>query len=500
MNRLTRPADGILRYGLVVTALTILHLVLAAALPLSGDEAYYWDCARHLDWSYFDQPPLMIWPIALFRLVLGDTALAVRMPAVLASLVTAFCLLPLLRRLGGGPRDAAATYLVLHATPVYLLGSFYESTDAGMVAAWVAATWAAVALAQGERRAWWGFGAAVGLGFLSKFPAVVVVPALLPALAVTSVRRQLATATPWAAAVFSALLTSPVWIWGAGHDWDNIRFQLVGRHHGGTIGLGHLAEFLAGSVALVSPVLAIALVIAWWKALRRGDPAWSVVALASAVPFVFFGLIALGTKVAPHWGAPGIVLAAAALVLHRFRGRRALVAVGAVVGVVLSAVLVTAVLARESLVGREWQVAGRTLRVPERQLAMSLGWDEIAAGVAARRRPGELVASESYTAVHLIAFHSGGSLDVLLARLRDSVHGLAGLYWRPPESLAGRDVLFVTEKSSVDEAIAQLFAEVEELEPIVVTVRGVEVRRVRLLRCRELIRPDGVFTRLKRTA
>ena len=67
---------------LVILATTLLHVVIAATTPVSGDEAYYWDCSRHLDWTYFDQPPLVIWAMIPFRAILGETALAVRAPAI----------------------------------------------------------------------------------------------------------------------------------------------------------------------------------------------------------------------------------------------------------------------------------------------------------------------------------------------------------------------------------------------------------------------------------
>ena len=69
------------RYLLIVGTLTLIRIVGSALFPLSGDEAYYWDCSRHLDWSYFDQPPLVIWAMVPFRAVLGESALAVRAPA-----------------------------------------------------------------------------------------------------------------------------------------------------------------------------------------------------------------------------------------------------------------------------------------------------------------------------------------------------------------------------------------------------------------------------------
>ena len=71
---MTRP-PGFRLWWTVLVATTLLHVVLAAVLPLSGDEAYYWDCSRHLDWSYFDQPPLVIWSMIPFRAVLGDCLL-----------------------------------------------------------------------------------------------------------------------------------------------------------------------------------------------------------------------------------------------------------------------------------------------------------------------------------------------------------------------------------------------------------------------------------------
>ena len=217
-----------LRFLLLVLGLTLLHAVVAVSLPLSGDEAYYWDCSRHPSWSYYDQPPLVIWAMIPFRALLGETRLAVRAPAVLASLVIGLVLWPLVRRLGGGPRHAVGAVLVLHATPLVMLGSSYASTDVVMAACYLAATWAAVALAQGEGRAWWGFAAAVGVGFLAKFPVVLVLPALLPALWWGGAWKDLRTPRPYLAAALCCLLTSPVWIWALGNEWanDNSTIQL----------------------------------------------------------------------------------------------------------------------------------------------------------------------------------------------------------------------------------------------------------------------------------
>lgn len=484
----------------LVVLLSAVHAVLAAVVPVSGDEAYYWDCSRHLDWSYFDQPPLVIWTMIPFRALLGETALAVRAPALLASLLVALFLLPLVRRLGGSPRQAAGIWLLLHALPLFLIGSFYTSTDVAMVAAFVGATWAAVALAQGEERGWYGFGIAMGLGFLAKFPVVLALPALLPALVARGRdgRRfgALRSPHPWLAGVLAALLTSPVWIWAFAHDFDNLRFQLVERHGSGPFTLLFLGEFTAANLLLATPFLFAGMLIAGWRRWREGDPAWRSLLLAALSPLVFFALVAVRTRVGAHWGGAGLALGAVGLGLTAFRGRRTLIALGAATGLLLSAAAITIALVPEPLLGWEWSYRGRPRHISTRKLTALVGNERILAEVEARRRPGELVSSESYSLVHLLAFLSRGHLDTRLAHVGGGKHGLASLYWYSPEELLGKEMLFVTTERRFDGRLHALFASVSEEEPLLIESGGRLVRRIRFLRCRELREPVPAFSRL----
>jgi 4-amino-4-deoxy-L-arabinose transferase-like glycosyltransferase len=483
----------------VLVGTTLLHTILAVSLPVSGDEAYYWDCSRHLAWAYFDQPPLVIWAIAPFRAILGETRLAVRAPALIASLLIGAFMLPLVRRMGGGPREASVAYLLLHGTPLFFLGSFYCSTDSIMIAAFLAATVSAVAIAQAERSAWWGVAVAVGLGFLAKFPIVLVLPALLPAVVRGPAWRDLRRPTPYLAGALCLALTTPVWLWGAGHDWANIAFQLTGRHESRGLELQFLVEFLAGNLLLATPTLAAAVVVAWWLGKHRHDPGWMAARIAAATPLAVFAALSLLTRVSPHWSAPGMVVAFAALAMVGFRGRRVLVSLGVAFGLAVSLAAIWVVLSPERLLDAEWSYEGRPHRISTDKLAALLANNEITAAVASARRPHELVASESYSTVHLLAFLSGGTLPTRLAHVKPGKHGLASLYWYSPQSLRGIDVLFVTEKRQVDERLREIFEEVEEEKPIEIVRDGSVVRAMRLLRCRNLLHPEGVFTRLQET-
>ena len=69
-----------------IALLLLLRAVMAALLPLSGDEAYYWLWSQHLSLGYYDHPPAIAWLIRFGTLLLGDTELGVRLSGVLLSL------------------------------------------------------------------------------------------------------------------------------------------------------------------------------------------------------------------------------------------------------------------------------------------------------------------------------------------------------------------------------------------------------------------------------
>jgi hypothetical protein len=73
------------RYLAWAAAFLLLRIVIAAIVPISGDEAEYWDCSRHPDWSYLDHTPLLFWLMIPFRAIFGDTRIGVRAVSLIAS-------------------------------------------------------------------------------------------------------------------------------------------------------------------------------------------------------------------------------------------------------------------------------------------------------------------------------------------------------------------------------------------------------------------------------
>ena len=476
----------------LMLATTALKGVGASLLPLAGDEAYYYDCSRHPDWCYFDQPGLVIWGMIPFRALLGEVALAVRAPALVASVLFGFFCWRIIRRLGGTNRQAALCWGLLHATPLFFFGSGYVSTDVVMSACYAGAVLAAMTIADGDRRGWWGFGLAVGLGFLAKYPIVIVLAVLVPVLARPQARDHLRSATPWLAALFGVALTAPVWIWAMQHDWANIRFQLGRVPEGGDPTV--LLAFWGASMGMLTPTIWIAALVAWVRARRFGGGRWAVYRWGVAAPMVFWSLMAVRGHVGLHWGAAGLMLGMVGVVLIPFRWRRQLV----VAGIATTATVVVVVLSVFVFPGF-WLDLERQLRVrqgrPNKvELVNLFGTEEVAQEIRRRLRPGEIAASERYTDVHLISFLTGGEVPTRL--LGSGRHGLAALYWDRPEDLEGRDFLFFTGAEHKTWRLHTMFDAVERLEPFVVEHDGQVVREWLFFRCRALRRPVPHFSLL----
>src|SRR5439155_16947250 len=68
----------------------LVYLVWFCPYQLLGDEAYYWEQARHFDLCYNEKGPVLAWMIAGCCRMFGDTEWAVRLPVSVASAIAAW--------------------------------------------------------------------------------------------------------------------------------------------------------------------------------------------------------------------------------------------------------------------------------------------------------------------------------------------------------------------------------------------------------------------------
>jgi hypothetical protein len=265
---LSRTAASIPLWFRVVAALTALRTLLAATLPLVGEEAYHWNFARHLDWSYFDHPPMVAWTIAASRLVFGDTPLGVRAGSLAWSVGTYVVLARLAARFYG---ELAAVWAValFSLTPLAFLASAVGFPDSPLLFFWSLTLLLAARAIENRRGIWWlASGAALGAALLSKYTAVFLVPSLLGYLLWWKQDRiWLRTAWPYLGVVLALAVFSPVLAWNWSHGLVSFRFQSVERFEDMSApSLSTVRYFLVHQLVCVFP---FTLLLAW-AACRRG--------------------------------------------------------------------------------------------------------------------------------------------------------------------------------------------------------------------------------------
>ena len=91
----------------VVAAITLMRIIAAYHVPLTGDEAYYWEWSRHLAFGYVDHPPMVAWTIALFS-PLGQTPGAIRLGFIVCGLIATLAGAAAATDLAEGDRRAGA--------------------------------------------------------------------------------------------------------------------------------------------------------------------------------------------------------------------------------------------------------------------------------------------------------------------------------------------------------------------------------------------------------
>jgi 4-amino-4-deoxy-L-arabinose transferase-like glycosyltransferase len=286
-------------------------LLVAGLTPLSADEAYYWQWTRPMRLSYFDHPAMVavwIWPgIHL----LGNTALGVRLAAVLGSLLTSLVVWDT-TRLAFASRSAGATAaLWLNAILLFGVAGVIITPDSPLLLCWALALWALVRLiVDGRPRFLYAAGLALGLGAVSKYTIALILPGIFATLLLFPVmwpwwrRRHI-----WASGLLALACTTPVLLWNSKNEWASFAKQLGHAFTTETADpVKNLWIFLFGQVGLVTPLIFLfvlwgmvwALIAGW----RQRKPEWFLLGATSLPVLAFFLLHTLSGVVQSHWSGP----------------------------------------------------------------------------------------------------------------------------------------------------------------------------------------------------
>jgi 4-amino-4-deoxy-L-arabinose transferase-like glycosyltransferase len=308
----------------VIGVLLLLRLVLAATSNLSEDEAYYWLWSTSLAAGYYDHPPMVAYWIRAGTAIFGDTAFGVRFVGFLSALGSSYLLYRASLSLFRDAQAALLCVLWLNATLLCNAAAIVATPDTPLAFFATLTLFALARLIETGRGAWWlGVGVALGLAFMSKYTAALLLPGVfIWLLATAEGRRWFARPEPYAGAAIAAAVAAPVFWWNYAHDWASFAKQ---AHHSVSdkpaSAIASIGELLGGQAGLATPLIFAFCVFGSFFALRRGwkkrDARWLLLGGAAAPVLVFFLVHSASHRIQANW--PGFVYPAAILAgVHGF--------------------------------------------------------------------------------------------------------------------------------------------------------------------------------------
>lgn len=290
--------------GTFIAALAA-KIMLSLAIPLTSDEAYFIVWGRHLDFGYYDHPPMVGW-ILHALLYLGDWLVLMRLPAILSTLFIGWGIWKLL-----SPRNREQAFLV---TMLYLISPFnilnvLITTDTPLIFFAFASFWSLVIAERGKKMPWYLLsGLLLGCAFLSKYFAVLLGAgyAVYWLFTPRDARRTAGFAVLFAAVIPFAALNL---YWNYTHCWVNILFNVFNRNRQETFSFGKVASFVAVQAYLMLPPVCYYLVRnskTLWRTraelLARFKESGLALSIAAfMIPLAAFAFLSLKKSVGLHW-------------------------------------------------------------------------------------------------------------------------------------------------------------------------------------------------------
>jgi 4-amino-4-deoxy-L-arabinose transferase-like glycosyltransferase len=290
-----------------LAATLVFRFWLAAALPITADEAYFVLWGRHPALGYYDHPPMVGWLLAPLAAV-SEAAWWVRLPSVLLPAALAF----LVRRALVAHFNRDADTADLAALAVLLLPvnvwNVLITTDTPLI------FFSVLSMLAFARQRFFLAGLLLGLAFLSKYFAVLLGLAYL-AWAIAA-RRPRAFLPALAGALPFGLMN--LW-WNWQNCWCNVMFNAINRNEDAALSWSNPALYVVTLAYLGAPLLWFA----WRERARLRDslsrPEAGVLLAAWLLPLAVFAALSPLKRIGLHWllsFMPALVLSVA-LALER---------------------------------------------------------------------------------------------------------------------------------------------------------------------------------------
>lgn len=298
----------------LIAALTIFRLAVLWTTPLNlgPDEAQYWSWSLTPAFGYFSKPPMIAWIIGLTTSMCGDGEACIRVAAPLMHAITAF-LIFLAGKALYDERIGLWSGVAYALMPGTSFSSLLITTDVPLLMFWTLALWALAELRKTPGTKWAIlFGAAIGLGLLSKYAMLYFVLGLGLALLPSPNGRSLLLSRAGAIAALAALAVfAPNAIWNALNSFATVGHTAANANWSWEklFNIPNMLNFIGAQFGIAGPIAGG--VFAWGLIRNWRDKKWDsadTLLLGLTLPiFAIVTLQAFISRANANWAAPAFV-------------------------------------------------------------------------------------------------------------------------------------------------------------------------------------------------
>jgi 4-amino-4-deoxy-L-arabinose transferase-like glycosyltransferase len=297
--------------------LILLRSIFWLFAPPNPDEAYYWLWGQHLDFSYYDHPPLQSWLQGWITTWFGISLLTLRSLNLFTNSIFFFSYYCILNYLYG---DLARRYiwwllLAILASPLYgvmlsLAWHDHLAIALSLLGAYLCIRFLDEYLANDKGANWRLYGSAIALSLahITKYNSLFMTLGLLAAIAThAQLRKLFRDIRLWVCVGIGAIAFMPVFYWNYSNNFLSFRFYANRSVDSGTLIMRLLEPlgFIGISLLMLSPFVSWLL----WQGFRKAKGLYKRVALWTfIIPTGLLMVISLFSTALYYWNIHAYLL------------------------------------------------------------------------------------------------------------------------------------------------------------------------------------------------